>query len=237
MYRDLSGDRAAEARLDEVGALTPALSAMGFTKAGLVAVGREGAVEQIWHSRDGDAFAEPSWFPGKRPHLSFRTLFRDGTIVETSWPREGVVRFIPFWSRQHAPGTGYFYEARAGMPHELWQRHRERIVAHAAARGTSVMSHNRIEVFLALAERAVRIARIRTRLAQVLGLLALTVAAIPVTVRPDIFPSWCLPLTALVWAAVTWGVFAGMVRSSTPKIEPAERLIERVRPKVGRAPR
>lgn len=225
MYRDFTGDLEAEQRLDEVTALTPALTALGFTKLGLAAVGSEGAVEQVWSSREKDAFAEPAWLPGKRPHLSFRTLFEDGTILETTTPREGPVRFVPFWTRQHQPRSGYFYEEHQGMPHELWLRHKARIDAHRTASSSAIPSHDSLTLFIALAERAVRIARIRTRLSQVLGLVALIAVAVPVTLRKDLFPSWTLPLTAIVWGGATWGVFRLMLSGSIPKVRPAADLL------------
>ena len=223
MYQDVTHDALRAGRLDEVTPLTPTLEVLGFEPLGLTAVGSEGAVAAVWVHRSGTAWAEPEWFPGRKPHLTFRSIFEDGTIVQTSMPREGLLRLLPFWTRQHHPKAGYFLEERAAMPHEVWARHQERIAEHARARSTSAPPHSSMDLFLAMAQRTLRIARIRTRIAQVVGLVAFLAVAIPVTFTPGL-PDAALALTALVWVAASLGSFQAVRALPVPRIQPLSKL-------------
>lgn len=225
MYQDVTQDSLRASKLDEVRPLSPALEALGFEPLGLAGVGSEGAVAAIWVHKSGEAWAEPEWFPGKKPQLTFRTLFADGTIVQTSFPREGMLRLFPFWTRQHHPRAGYFLHEKRGMPHELWAAHKERIAAHASRRATSIPSHAQMRLFIAMAERTIRVARLRARVAQTLGLIVFFAVAIPVTFDRTL-PGWVLPLTALLWAAASWGAFRLMLALPVPRIRPAQELLD-----------
>jgi hypothetical protein len=216
MYREAAADE--QGRFDEVTPYTGALEALGFTRLCRVTVGSGKAISQVWVSREGDAFAEPEWMPGPAPHLSFRSVLPDGTILQTSTPRVGKVRLIPFWTRQHHPKAGYLLEERAGMPHELWARHRERVAEAARSRGGASALDASLAVFLDLANRTVKLARARARLAQWVGLALFLAVAIPLSVKQH--AGWALALTALVWAVATWGTFALSLRLGWPRLEP-----------------
>lgn len=226
MYRQLDSSAGAEARLDEVTPLTPALEALGFTRLLVVTADAGAAPEAIWVHRGPDAFAEPSWGPGKSPQLSIRTFFADGSIVETTQPRTGVLRYLPFWPRAHHPAAGYFYEELEGMPHALWLRHRSR-VEERREDGHPLAPHTTAS-FVAMARRGAQVGRTRTRAAQWLGLVILAAAAIPITLEKERFPQWLLPFTALLWAAATWGIHSAMLRLPSPRLRPAADLIARV---------
>lgn len=229
MYRALTEELASA--FDEVTPLRPALEAMGFEPLVKVSVGSGERPEQIWANPSKGAFAEPAWGPKQTPHLAFRSFFSDGTIVETTGPREGLLRFVPFWPRVHQPRAGYFYEEYPGLPHQLWQRHQQRVAEHFGQGQRALAPHADPDAFVAMARRSVRIGRLRTRVAQWAGIAALVAVAVPLTVRKDLFPGWMLPLSALAWALVTWGSHGVMLHLRLPRLRPAAELIARIRAK------
>ena len=219
MYREVA-DGETQVRFEEVSAYTGALQALGFRPLCRVAVGQGKQAAQVWVSGDETAFAEPEWMPGPRPMLVFRTALSDGAIIQTSTPREGAARFIPFWTRQHQPKAGYYLEEHAGMPHELWARHQAKVAEVSGARGARVLPHGGGHVFLDMAERTVRLARGRTRTAQWAGLALFLALVIPLTLARDRYPGFLLPLTALFWAAATVGIFRALLLTGFPRLKP-----------------
>ncbi len=219
MYRQVAQDET-QVRFDEVTAYTGALQALGFRPLTRVTLGQGKQAAQIWASAAEDAWAEPEWMPGPRPMLVFRTALADGAIIQTSTPREGGARFIPFWTRQHQPKAGYFLEERPGMPHELWARHQARVAALSQARSARVLPHGSGQVFLDMAARTVRLARGRTRVAQVAGLALFLALAIPLTLGREQYPGFLLPLTALFWAGATLGIFRLLLLTGFPRLKP-----------------
>ncbi len=222
-YREATPGTDTQLRFDEVTPFTGALDALGFKRLMHVTVVGSREATAVWHSREGDAVAEPEWMPGHKPLLMFRTLLEDGAIIQTGGLREGWIRHAPFWPRQHHPRAGYFMEERAGMPHELWARHQERVAEVCAQRGTKPVDHTGRETFLDLAQRAVRLAGKRTRVAFLAGLATLIASVVPLSLNRGRFADWAMAGMVLVFFAVMGAVFRLTLKLPWPKPTPASR--------------
>lgn len=220
-YREAKRD--AEVRFEEVTPFNGALEALGFTRLMHVTVAGAKVATAVWSPRDGDAVAEPEWMPGHKPLLVFRTLMEDGAIVQTGGLREGWIRHAPFWPRQHHPLAGYYLEERAGMPHELWARHRERVAEVAGQRRTKPEDHSERETFLLLAGRAVALARKRSRASFFAALLALVVGVISLHASRGGIADLAMAGMVLVFLGVMGGVFRLILKLPWPKPKPVTR--------------
>lgn len=167
-YRSISPIEITPAADHRVPALNAELETLGFRFLGPMEVkgvinGRlEAEVTDVFASPDGSAFAEPERF-FSADVLDFRTLFNDGTIIETALmrvdPKMSKRGTAKMWPRTNLPRAGYLVDLRtSGAVWEVWEAHRTRVSEHMRSSGHAPLAHQAPALYFQLCRQALELA-------------------------------------------------------------------------------
>jgi hypothetical protein len=158
---------------------------------------------------DRICFARPEDLFG-RPHVSFKTLLEDGTIVDTrNTVRYALLDVLAIFSPyHHQPSAGYLTERLGRAPPEtIWERHRERLREIVEARRTRVRPHD-MAVCTHAMNRSWAVASRRTNLGIVVAMLV-GLALVMLSELPSFSTlRWLLLWTALPLSLAIGGAVA-----------------------------
>jgi hypothetical protein len=207
-YRDVSHDPRAPERAEDTLGAAERLRQAGFTTAGWVEdrLAGAGRVYEVLASPDRAALALPENLFGQ-PHVAFRTLLDDGTIVETAFARRGGIRLLPP-PRVHHPWAGYELRRAPADVDRAFDAHRRHVEEVARRRGTAARPQDDLALYVAMGERTTRQLRVRQAVNAV-ALVAVAVAGqgVPALLGPEglALPAWAgAPLLAGLILGVLW---------------------------------
>lgn len=222
VYRDATGDPAAEARVQPLPELWAGLEKLGFVPVCLLEVraftdDEISEVTRLFASPDHTTFAEPEIFFDDKA-LALRSALEDGTIVETvllnAKTKSGVVSAVlkrwgtKFrWPRKNRPGAGYGVEfVDDSSVEKAWRRHQARLEQVAGRKGSVPLPHDSCDGYTALSRKGFEIAWLG--LATELVILAVSVPllvlalSLPLILAGSAAGTACVFLPAVILAVV-----------------------------------
>lgn len=162
-YLDIADEAVARTRLTPAPGVTGDLVNLGFQFLGLLETssGAQRKVSEIYASPDGRSFAEPEGAPGGKELLYFRSILRDGTVVDTAGPP-----WLPAWlippPRRPAPRAGYHLQRLRASTREKYEAHQALLSRVEADRASPVAPADSVPRMAVLSAQSARMIRLNT---------------------------------------------------------------------------
>ena len=196
-YLDVSSRDDVEEEATVVSEILDRLGDLRFELAGYMEqrTGKKSFITMVLVDPEGLSFTRPEWL-FELPHVSFKTLLEDGTLVDTrNIARYPILDLLPLFAPyQHHPAAGYLLENMGREPpEEVWARHRTRVKEIMAERRTRVRPHD-MAMCTAAMNRSWAIASKRSAIGVSVGL--------PAWLSLSLLAFLCLPTGAAILETV-----------------------------------